>query len=420
MTPSLSTPTEKVYFNRQHRIFFAKYKRDGLWKTKTLPVSCNTPEKAIIWFRCWKTKLETSGEEPSKQDIDLSAGKTIRAISDRWIAWKQSKSPRDSQCAQGLLDHWLLPFAIADIDLERELNLGHCTDWIEIVKASGRAPNTVRNIVQGLRGLLVDARGKGWIQLTENPLLDPYIRTLLKNTDTVAGKHTIIHLPRAQTEQLLDCKAVQIPLLRRVKNIFAISTGCRAGEIQGLSWKDIDLFCELPLVRIIRQLELPGPIHLARFKAPKKGSHRTLPLHPKTIASLAWWKEVGWKIHTGRDPKPDDPVFPNPQGDYAGICNAVFFRQDLAVAGLSVLYQGHPITFHACRRTFMTLLADQAVPHELIGTLAGHSARSVTDRYYIAKNFSRLVDAVVRLPLGQPWVPAPTIHTETLRSSKDE
>lgn len=55
-------------------------------------------------------------------------------------------------------------------DLENELDIGHCTSWTEWVKTHGLAPLTVRNVVQGLRGFLVDIRGKGWARLREKRL----------------------------------------------------------------------------------------------------------------------------------------------------------------------------------------------------------------------------------------------------------
>jgi hypothetical protein len=117
------------------------------------------------------------------------------------------------------------------VDIETELELGHCTAWIEWVKTSDLAPLTIRNTVQGLRGFMVDVRGKGWVRLHENPFLDPYINRLLSGADTVAGRNTIIQLSAPQVAKLLTNESPHIPNMRKVRNLVAIATGCRRGEI---------------------------------------------------------------------------------------------------------------------------------------------------------------------------------------------
>ena len=142
----------------------------------------------------------------------------MRSLSPRWLRWKKEQFPNDDKAYKGcdrLLAKWVFPHTIADIDIENELDLGHCTEWVESIKKSGKAPNTVRNIVQGLRGFLVDCRGKGWVKVKENPLLNPYIRKVIGAVDTIAGKNTIIHLRKEEAITLLKCTAVDIPPVAR-------------------------------------------------------------------------------------------------------------------------------------------------------------------------------------------------------------
>lgn len=111
------------------------------------------------------------------EGIVIDERKTIRNLGDRWLTWKKQECTTEFKAhrdAGRLLRKWVYPHPIAAVDLENDLDLdfGICTDWVEWVKKAGRAPNTARNIVQGLRGFLVDVRGKGWVKLRENPLLD--------------------------------------------------------------------------------------------------------------------------------------------------------------------------------------------------------------------------------------------------------
>jgi integrase len=401
----------RVYWDDRHRAFFGKHKRDGAWRNKFVPVSIDNEEDAAQWFACWLRGLEETGVEPLNEDVIIRVPKTLRSLADRWLAWKKEQYASDSRrlkdCKR-LLDRWVLPHAIADIDLERDLDLGHCTSWVECVQRSGRAPNTVRNIVQGMRGFLVDARGKGWIKVKENPFLDPFIRKMLNGCEPLAGKNTIIHLKKAEVRRLLTRNAPEIPALRKVRNLLAVATGCRLGELAALRWEDIDLDAPVPTVTVFRQLQRITREKEPVFKEPKLKSHRILPLHPTAVVALRWWKAQGWCAYVGRAPEPADPAFPNATGEYSISRWAALLRADLIVAGVPTLFEGkHPITFHALRRTFMSLLEGEGIGRDLIGGLAGHAGKTVTDRHYIAKNIDRFNEAVKKLPLPErlAWLP---------------
>jgi len=405
----------RIYWDEKHRAFFGQYKRGGAWKNKFVPVSIDSEEEATQWFSSWLRGFEETGVEPLNKDVIARVPKTVRSLAERWLAWKREQLTTDSRAfkdCKRLLDLWVFPHAIADIDLERELDLGHCTAWVERVRGSGRAPNTVRNVVQGLRGFLVDARGKGWIRLRENPLLDPFIRKMLAGSEPLAGKNTIIHLKKADVRTLLACEAPDIPALRKIRNVLAIATGCRLGELAALRWEDMDLDASVPTVTVFRQLQRITRAGPPVLKEPKLKSHRILPLHPSALAALRWWKARGWSAHVGRAPEPADPAFPNVAGDYSITRWAALLREDLVAAGLPSLFEGkHPITFHALRRTFMSLLEGEGVGRDLIGALAGHAGKTVTDRHYIAKNIDRFNEAVRKLPLPEtpPWLPSENV-----------
>ncbi len=401
----------KVYWSKRHRVFFGKYKVHGNWKNKVIPVCIDTEEKATKWFTLWLEKLEADHVEPVNDQVHLDERKTIRNLGDRWLTWKKQNCTTDLKAhrdADRLLRKWVYPHPIADVDLETELDLGQCTDWVEWVKKAGRASYTTRNIVQGLRGFLVDVRGKGWVALKENPLLDPYIRKVLGTADTVAGKNTIIHLKKEEAQRLVLCDSEHVAPSRRVRHLFAIATGARAGEIGALRWEDIDLDARVPTVTIFRQVQFIGLKGAPVFKEPKRRSHRILPLHPTAVAALRWWKDHGWREYVGIAPRQSDPVFPTPHGEYTMSRWSPLLKADLAIAKVPVLFDGkYPITFHALRRTFMSLLDGEGVSRDLISALAGHSGKSVADRHYIAKNIDRFVDVIKQLPIPEnlPWVP---------------
>lgn len=404
------TAAPRIYWDKRHRVFFGKYKVDDRWKNKLVPVNVTTEEDAANWFRLWIQRFEQTGVEPVNHEVRIER-KTIRNLAQRWLAWKGEQHKSDRRALSGckrLIEKWVSPHAISDVDLETELDIGQCTAWIEWLQSSGRAPLTIRNTVQGLRGFLVDVRGKGWVRLRENPLLDPYVKRMLRGTDTIAGKNTIIHLNATEANKLLVCSSPLIPAMRKVRNLIAIATGARMGEIGAWRWQDFDLEAPTPTVRIFRQLQFSAEKGRPVFKEPKRKSHRVMPLHRIARKALRWWKDHGWREHVGRPPAPEDPVFSSPQGQYTLSRSADSFRADLAIAELPIVFDGkHPFTFHASRRTFMSLLEAASVPREIIGALAGHASKGVADRHYIAKNLNRFHDAVCKLPLPDtlPWLP---------------
>jgi hypothetical protein len=80
----------------------------------------------------------------------------------------------------------------------------------------------------------------------------------------------------------------------------------------------------------------------------------------------------------GRPPKPTDPIFPGPDGDFCRPRAGEHLRQDLRTAGCPDTCHGHPIDSRALRRSFSTWLDAE----EVRGRLMGHARRSVTAKHY--------------------------------------
>jgi integrase len=91
------------------------------------------------------------------------------------------------------------------------------------------------------------------------------------------------------------------------------------------------------------------------------------------------------------------PVFPSPDGDFATHLGASRFRQDLGVTALSPTYEGHNVTFHAARRTLLTLLSISGVDDATIGRITGHAKKTVTRKHYVAE-LADLYTAALKLP----------------------
>jgi len=371
----------------------------GKRKTKAVPVNIQDEAAAQTWFDNWYEQSQLEQRRLSNDQVVSTKRKTFRSLSSLWFDLLRARYAGDDPSYNGskrTLEHYVLTQPIADVDIEGELDIGHCTAWVEWLKTLGKSPLTVRNVVQTLRGFLVDARGKGWVKLRENPLLDPYLKKVMPKRGPIVN----VYLDEAQVRTLLTCDSPGTDAIKRVRNLTAIATGMRAGELIGLVWSNVDL--DKGLVRVFQQVRPNGPGQFV-VRAPKKDSHRTLPLHPTALAALKWWRDNGWKVHTGRDPEPTDPVFCGPNGGW--LCGNFPFhlRRDMELAGLSPLFDGeHLFDYHALRKTFATLLEDSGVARNTRDVLMGHGAKGVGDRHYVGKNINRFREAINKMPLPKP------------------
>ena len=57
----------KVYWNGRHRVYFGKYKLNGSWKNKLVPVCIDDEIKATKWFAIWLKRLGENGIEPGQR-----------------------------------------------------------------------------------------------------------------------------------------------------------------------------------------------------------------------------------------------------------------------------------------------------------------------------------------------------------------
>jgi hypothetical protein len=105
--------SSRVYWDKRHRVFFGKYRLNGRWKNKLVPVNIDTGGPAYTWFRTWFETLQRSGVEPANNEITVDERKTIRKLAKRWLDWKRDTNPNDRKLYDGCtrtLDKWVLSY----------------------------------------------------------------------------------------------------------------------------------------------------------------------------------------------------------------------------------------------------------------------------------------------------------------------
>lgn len=195
--------------------------------------------------------------------------------------------------------------------------------------------------------------------------------------------HLLHHIQATSRDPLRDYAIV----------LFSFKAGLRAGEIAGLSWRDVTD----PRNRVGRQARNPTTGEMeAYFEVPngiaKKGHGRMIPMHPALLATLEALQK-----HMGLDAQPDDPVIRSlnlGRENYSPRISAntlVVYIKDLYLrAGL----QG--CSSHSGRRTAITQLAQTANKHGCslfdVQQYAGHANIGTTETYVeLSPNAGRMV-----------------------------
>jgi integrase len=177
----------------------------------------------------------------------------------------------------------------------------------------------------------------------------------------------------------------------RAKIAAGAMLGLRQGELAGLRWHDVDE--ARGVVSVVRQWA-GAPIK-AKERAEVAASHREL------FGYLRWHRAETAAL-LGREPGPDEPLFPAPSGGHyaAGECLATRdLRQCVESAHLNEPLRWSP---HSLRDTFVTL-ASRAHRGDLVklAQLARHASVSSLVRYLRAWERSHGVVLVEPRPLPE-------------------
>ena len=381
------------------------------WRQRTLPREIVTCDDAVAYVR---RQLEAVGADPGaamrrRRDVGL----TIEECAGKWIGLLEG----DERCApatlkqhRGCLKNWILPRfgqkPIAELDARAVPEL---RAWLrELRAAHPEGARTILHTVSSFASLVDAALAEGWIRATlpagdaqvaawalsaANVLRHPGVRGELPK----ARDKGPLRLPIPWVQKLLDAPAVELE--HRARYGLAGCTGMRDGEIAGVQLRRLARQGAPATVRIEEAVALVGAKGKgghAKPKAPKtEGSRRTLPVHAAcAAAAVEEWIAVGLPRLLGRQPRPEDYLFPRADGRPSRPRSAEQLRADLRAAGLPDNVDGRPIEFKSFRSSFLTWLDEAGVDERVRKRLAGHRASDVTEHHYTVRELAQLGAAV--------------------------
>jgi integrase len=261
------------------------------------------------------------------------------------------------------------------------------------LRAEGRSPAMVRKVLVSLGSLLADAQERGLVARN-------VVRDLRGGRKGKERRQDARHKGRLKVGKDIpsptEIKAFVGALQGRWRPLLltAVFTGCRASELRGLRWADVDL--ERRTITISQRADAAGEIG-----SPKSASGaRTLPIPPLVANSLKEWSIACPKGPLGL-------VFPNPSGQvqaYKLIRDLglipTWVRAGISVAKLDekgqpvVDKEGEPILtarypgLHALRHFYASWLINPTsagglgLPLKVVSERLGHSSIRLTADVY--------------------------------------
>lgn len=217
-------------------------------------------------------------------------------------------------------------------------------------RSGPRKPKTINNILTTLRTVL---------NLAYEYELINRVPTIKKEP---VPKRDPEGLAPGEPEQLLEATAPEWrPLIHT-----ALLTGLRRGELYELRWRDINLDCEDPFIRVTRSVVIKSGTY--RVKSTKGMRGRTVPLCTKLAKIL--------RRHRLPTDRPDDLVFTEDSGGYMREKRLYRLVVDAGARALN-----RHVRPHMLRHTFASRAYQEGVPAQVIQMWLGHADITTTQRY---------------------------------------
>jgi integrase len=299
----------------------------------------------------------------------------------------------------------ILPLPISRMRM-RDVAAPDVRDWLVELERRGCSPTTIRKAKAALAVMLACAVEDG--DIAANPAAG--VRYV--PSDKAKRQHP---KPKRRKLTARDVSAILGAMDDRWQAFFLllVQTGCRVGEILGLTWEHVHLGDD-PHVLVAEQI----------YKGERKRlkTDASMARVPLSTTMASWLAEL-----RPEDAAPDAPVFPSATGTplhYHNVYNRVL-RPALRVSGIAVKaddswdYQG--VAFHAFRKACGSLLLAQGKNLKQVQGWLRHSQLTTTLNVYIHETDDGLggADAWDGI-FGSDWGHrGATQHPETSEITKD-
>jgi len=296
------------------------------------------------------------------------ASETVREWCDRWLEWRTGRGLSTTPHDRGRLANYVLPIlgplpthAVTRDDVERvveELDRRIALPPDHTDRMSWKTASNVWVLVSKMFKDAVGAKQRDLRVRSDNPAAGVA-------PPEHGDRKAKVYLYPSEFERLISCAAIAPPF--RIMYAVAVYTYARAGELEALTWGDVDL--EHGVIQINKAIDR----ETGEVKSTKSGETRRIPIE----AELRPLLELLYEARSG------DRVLWMPDNED----RASMLRQHLELADVtrSDLFadnerQKH-ITFHDLRATGITWMAVRGDDPLRIKQRAGHASFSTTEMY---------------------------------------
>ena len=378
------------------------------WKQTRLPVEIVRPDAAFAHVLNYLAEHHLNPDAAIERNRD--EGPNVDWCADKWLV----KLEADDRCAPATfkghrshLKNWIrpkfgeTPVAALDVPMLRA--------WMIELRLAKKNGRTVSHMWSSFAALYDFCMAEAHVRIVAD---DPWLRgrvNILRHPSVMAEAPEIedtepAPMPMPIVRTLVNASAVGLE--NRARYAVAFTGGQRDGEIAGIKIKAIDLDGDdgaPPNVKIEQSIATVGTKVGVAYAKPKKtktkSSKRTTPLHRAAVAAIREWLTEGWPAYVGRQPGPEDYLFPRPDGQPCRPKSATELRADLVRAGLPVEHDGRAFVFKDARATFATVLEEAGVDQRVIKRLMGHRPVGVTETHYTKRELRTMAAAVELIDL---------------------
>jgi len=332
-----------------------------------------------------------------------------RTVITRRVSRSVATADKDER---GHVENHLIP-AFGTLEM-RELTFKRIRDGFTAINDKGLGGATVRNIHSTLRAILIEAAEDELIEHVPPPLSTKRDHLPAVVSVRPDGWRELERFEASEIAKLSACEA--IPSARLVMYVTYLLTGSR--------------FSEITEIRVRHYTRERKPMPSLSVHAAKVGRHRGLgrkrrevPVHPELQAWLDWWLDHEYEVLHGRQPGPDDLLFPTVsvrrrnRGLLTCSHNEIFKqwqRHDLPAAGLR-----HRM-LHSARRTLLSALKNAGVPDDLRRRITHYSVEDRVLDAYTVWEWGVLCDALGKVHWGvQAPAPKRIRFLQPARGSRD-